>query len=136
MGREGKGREEGSYVDSLFSGPYSIFRRLNMKALASFEMLESAYPMTRFHTPEHLIRTCQFLRDPSLRNITVKYFNSYRQCTLYSHELFISINFRNRIKFDLEKRKAVYYCKTMVPTYEVTKPHNRQNHKLKFDSEF
>jgi hypothetical protein len=49
------------YVDSLFYDLYPSFRRLDMNALESFEILETAYPMTQFDTPEHLIRICQFL---------------------------------------------------------------------------
>jgi len=64
----------GSYVDSLFSDPYPIFRRLNMNALESFVMLETAYSMTQFDTPEHLMCIYQFLRYPSFNSRTVNYF--------------------------------------------------------------
>jgi hypothetical protein len=91
--------------------------------------------MTQFDTAEHLIRVCQFLREPRFSSKTVKYFSPCRQYTLYSYELFTTIHFRNRIKFDLEK-KVVYYFRTMVPTYEITTPHNQENHKLKLGSKF
>jgi len=78
-----------------------------MNALESFEILETANAMTQFDTPEYLIRICQFLRDLSFSSITVTYFSTYRQYTLYSYELFITIHFRNRIKFDIEKEGSL-----------------------------
>jgi len=58
-------------------------------------MLETAYPIPPFDTPEHLIRTYQFRRDPTLSSTTVEYFNSYRQYILYYYELFITIHFQS-----------------------------------------
>ena len=91
----GKRREGGNYVDSLFSDTYPIFRRLNMNALESFEMLETAYPIPPFDTTEYLMRVYQFLRDSTLSSITVKYFNSYRKYTLYYYELLITTHFQS-----------------------------------------
>jgi len=71
--------------------------------------------MTQFDTAEHLISVCEFLREPSYSSVTVKYFNSYRQYTLYSHEIFITIHFQNRIKFDLEKEGSLLFQNDGIP---------------------